>query len=247
MANWKSNAGRFTPKLADSQKLRRPNISGLALVPLSPSPDPISLAFDAAMVALSLVMQHSGSEEANDLVQRYQNPLQTALGTISNHFVAQQNTASPEQLYQWAMQVKTLGDRFLAVTLNYPNKGAGARATILGVKLPDGSWQQQPPNAPGYLTGLLANIVNHARSAEMRQGSIGFDWDRLFDFGQDIINRIPVGGGIFPEYPTDPADYYPMPYPQTSAELIPGITNTQLLLGGVLLLFVAPKLMKALK
>jgi hypothetical protein len=239
MANWKFNNSAGLHLVEP-----RPQ---LGFVAVSPSPDPVSLAFDAAMLALSLVKRFSGSEEADALVQHYQNPLQNALAKISNQFVVAGDSTPAAQFYDWAAKVKAMGDKFITITQNFPNKGPGALRTIMGVNQ-GGVWVQAPPAAPGYLTGLLNNILNRAQEAEVRQGQVGFNWDKLFDFGRDVVGDVWGGDGgndweeVPPGYP-GPSYPGPRPYPSTAA----GISPTTLLVGGVLLLLVAPKLMKAFR
>jgi hypothetical protein len=164
---------------------------GFISVPISPSPDPVSLALDgvAAFLAVFSAFQarkNARQAQENEVVQ-VQNRLAAALDPISQ--AAQDPNVTADQLVTLGNQVETLGKQFYDYTQSFSIAGPGARQTIFGDEIAPGQFTTTAAH-PGWLTRLLDFIKTKLGEKTGVTPQLGFDWTTLENLGLQIVRQV---------------------------------------------------------
>ena len=168
--------------------MRRPR--NLGIIAVSPSPDPVSMAFNIASGAISGISKLSrlfgqGRREADILTgpQGAQTILAAALDKLDALWNRTPDS-NPNALVQIRSEQQRLARDFEEFTYRFPRAGPGARGTILGIQQSDGSWIPGTPPNEGWATRQLDRWD---RRLKIVLGA--FDWENLVDRGFDVAER----------------------------------------------------------
>lgn len=188
-----------------------------------PSPDPVSLAFDAAMIVGPLIKSLIGTAhlDANQIV-----PVQNKFhhDVLAPVVAAKDNPyTSVEDLIYWADVLKQEGDAFLFFTQQYGVAGRQARETIFGIES-GGDWITTTA-APGYATQILRGLLDvlTQRTGDSMYQQLGINWGNLAQIGVQIAAGLtgkPVsvtgGGTVYTSVPPSQRPSTGVYYPQQS-------------------------------
>jgi len=189
----------------------------LGFVPLIPSPDPVSLAFDAAMILGPIIKSFIGTGhlEANQIVvlqnSYHQKVLAPAVAAKDNP-----QTSIADLIY-WRDAVRSEGEAFYQYTLKFAAAGPGARRTMFGEKDAVGNWI-----ATGNALGIATQILNGFNDVIVQRTGdptmqLGIDWGKIVQIGVDtaanIFDRpVYVGSGTTPPFTGIPPSQRPPVY-----------------------------------
>lgn len=220
---------------------------GLGFVPLSPSPDPASLTFDAIMAGAEILgpliksLIGTAHLDANKIVV-VQNELHHEV--LEPTVAAKDNpNTSVEDLIFWRDTLIKEGEAFYQFTLQFPSAaGSQARETIFGIQDAAGNWITTS-SALGIATQILNDLgrIIGERTGDVNK-SLGFDWSKLAQIGVQVAAGLtgkPVSVGANGQIvvglpPSQQPTYYTPPGTMPSWAVPAGI-------GLVVLLLVMPK------
>ncbi len=177
----------------------------LGIIAISPSPDPISMAFNIASGAIAGIsalkkMVGRGRREADILTgpQGAQTVLGDALDQLDDLW-SRTPDSDANALLQIRNEQQRLARNFEEFTYQFPRAGPGARGTILGVQQLDGTWASGTAPNEGWLTRQLERWDRRIKTVMLGTEN-GFDWNRLVDLGFDVGERFlpPPRGGTEP-------------------------------------------------
>lgn len=162
---------------------------GLGLT-LLPSPDPVSLAFNAASILGPLIksLLGTGHLEANQIVP-VQNKLHSDVLAPAVAAKDNPNTSTADLIF-WRNVLRQEGEAFYHFTENFAQAGPGARRTIFGIQDAAGNWITTSA-ALGIATQILRdfNTVILQRTGDMST-QLGIDWGRLIQSGVDLAGTL---------------------------------------------------------
>lgn len=203
-------------------------MKGLGFIaPVSPSPDPVSLALDAvsAFVAVFSIFQarkNARQAQENEVVQA-QVRLKTLMASVVTAQYDPHSTAA--QLDVLRTQLYNAGQDFYNYALKFPTAGPGAIKTIFGT-LVDSAWVPDVANNVGILTQVLKDLDNTIKEKNAVDGTLGFDW------GNFLTDAEKVGAGIISSITGKPVTITSTPPVSTTNSSL--FTDALLVLGGVI-------------
>lgn len=196
---------------------------------VSPSPDPISLALDAALILGPIIvnlLRGTDHLQANQITP-VQNKFHTQV--LAPTVEAKDNPATPiEDLLYWLDTMKAEGDAFYLFTQKFGVAGKQARETIFGIEDATGDWITTTA-APGYATQImrgLEDVLTERTGNEMYQ-QLGIDWGRIAQLGVQIAAGITgqpavvgANGQVITGVPPSQRVGYPAVLPSTMPDWI---------------------------